>query len=156
MSFSEIATIVGIFGVVFAIAFNALQVRELSHQRRIGNRASFLAAGFNSIERLHDIDKIIVERPYLHYYMYESKPLPRNRKTRVEVETITRMMADTIEYGLANTGNIHGTDIDMGWRPFALIMHEKCTMLRFLVAKYPELWPSLVIYWESQNFQWRP
>ncbi|GGK90397.1 hypothetical protein Ppa06_58020 [Planomonospora parontospora subsp. parontospora] len=136
----------GAVGVIASFLFLARQTRELATQTKISNEASLAELAVSGIERLHQVEQLIVERPWLHAYFYENKACPRSRRRRGEVLTIARMLADTLDYGLMTAQKLRGRDAWYSWSSFSTHM-ENSPVLRQLVRENPSWWPSLSHHW---------
>jgi hypothetical protein len=73
MTLSDIATLAGILGLILTLLLMATQTRKLADQTMTANAIAHLAAHYNALERLHDLDRILLDRPRLQPYFLSGK-----------------------------------------------------------------------------------
>jgi hypothetical protein len=105
----EIITAISGISVVLSLIFATGQTRELTKQTKLNNHIETLGSMHDSLEMLHEIQAILIDKPELRPYFYKSKPCPSKGQRRKVVINIAEMLADTIDYGLMVVQLMPGT-----------------------------------------------
>ncbi|MET7360530.1 hypothetical protein ABZS76_19060 [Streptomyces sp. NPDC005562] len=136
-------------GVVVSLLISAWQTRELVRQTAISNGIAGASARYNGLERLHYVENFMAADPGLHAYFYGGADLPADGPERHRVQTVLRMLADTVDYGLmVNELNPEIRSSD-GWRSYALLLRASSPAFVRVVNEHPDWWAALSAHWAA-------
>lgn len=141
--------VIASIGVVASLLISTWQTRELARQSAINNGIAGASAMYNGLERLHYIETFMATAPELHAYFYGGADLPTQEEARARVLTVTRMLADALDYGLRITTLNPEMERYEGWRDFALALRASSPALVHVVEEHPEWWTVLSAHWSA-------
>ncbi|WP_162641564.1 hypothetical protein [Streptosporangium sp. 'caverna'] len=144
---TAIAALLSSIGVISALLTSAWQTHELVKQTKISNGIGALGAVYSYLERLQNIEKEFIEKPYLAKYFYESVDVVDDEVIRVQVEALSRGFADCLDYGLDINIMLPGVLKPAAFRDHSMNLRENSPAMRRLVTKHPEWWPTLAKLW---------
>lgn len=100
MSFPEITSLAGILGLILTLLLMASQTRKLVVQTRIANAAAHLGAHYDALERLHDLNRILLETPKLQPYFLLCAECNPGDPDYDSARLLADMFADVFDLGL--------------------------------------------------------
>jgi hypothetical protein len=141
---SAFADVVTSMGVVASLCFVAFQTRQLARQTKIRNGLASLSVRYNSLERLHAVQCILIDNPSLRPYFYSNKGRPdASTEEGARVLLVAEMIADAGDYGvmaLEIMPPIEGYD---GWRDYAAFILDNSPAVREVVSAHPKWYVQL-------------
>ncbi|MGN9812783.1 hypothetical protein ACTMSW_25945 [Micromonospora sp. BQ11] len=141
-------------GVIASLAFVAFQTRQLTKQTRISNGIAALGAMYNGIERLHQFQTFLIERPEIHPYFYSDKAPPDPDSAEgIRVRQLAPLLCDVLEYGLMTVELMPTVREHEGWHDFAIFLHGHSPVLRQVVYEHPEWWRRLSRHWQDADLR---
>ena len=100
MSFTDIVSLAGILGLILTILLMTAQTRKLTEQTMTGNAIAHLGAHYNALERVHDLNRILLEMPNLQPYFLMGKECHIGDPYYHSVQLLGEMFADVFDLGL--------------------------------------------------------
>jgi hypothetical protein len=141
---SEIADVVTSIGVVTSLGFVAFQTRQLVKQTKIRNGLSSLAARYNSLERLHAVQSVLIDNPRLRPYFYSNEMFPDpSTEGGAQVLLVAEMIADAGDYGVMALEIMPSIKGYEGWRDFASFILDNSPAVRHVVNEHPKWYVEL-------------
>jgi len=150
----ELAALIA--GVVSAIALTgtllllARQARSLASQTELANKLAVHSATTDSMKGLRSIFLVFVDHPELRRYFFENAELPeaaeseRDDELRARVQTLTELLADTLERAIVSTGSVGAPDRDRdAWEDATDYQLSQSPALRTTISAHPTWWPSV-------------
>jgi hypothetical protein len=141
---SAIADIITSIGVVASLGFVAFQTRQLVRQTKIRNGLASLGARYNSLERLHAVQRILIDDPGLRPYFYANKASPDvSTEEGARVLLVAEMIADAGDYGVMALEIMPTVDGYEGWRDYATFILANSPAVREVVSTHPKWYVML-------------
>ncbi|MFC4016437.1 hypothetical protein ACFOW4_00520 [Micromonospora sp. GCM10011542] len=140
--------------MVASLAFVAFQTRQLTRQTQTSNGIAALGAMYNGLERLHQIQAILIERPNLRPYFYSNKvPLDLDPEEGTRLLLLAELLGDVLDYGLMVVDLMPPVKEYEGWHDFATFLHEHSPVLRQIAYEHPEWWVRLIRHWQEAGLR---
>lgn len=100
MPFTDVTSLIGILGLILTLLLMARQTRRLSDQTMTANAIAHLDAHYSTLERLHDLNKILLERPELQPYFLLAAECNPGDPDYDNARLLAEMFADVFDLGL--------------------------------------------------------
>lgn len=140
-----VVSLISAIGVITSMGFIGWQMRQSTHQRRISNALAGTSNLRATLEHLHSVERIFIEKPHLRPYFMDAKPRPEDDDTRHQVETVAGMLASVLEIGLATNEQIQETGSKGNWLDFSVHMLTVSPVLAESVTNNPQWHPRLAV-----------
>ncbi|MEU4339340.1 hypothetical protein AB0F59_32615 [Micromonospora lupini] len=109
-----------------------------------------LGAMYNGLERLHQLQNILIEHPNFRPYFYSNKvPPDSSSEEGVRLLLLAEIFGDVLDYGLMVVDLIPPVKEYEGWHDFATFLHEHSPVLRQVAYEHPEWWVRLIRHWHE-------
>lgn len=150
---TNVATIVGLAGVIVSVALLAWQTRAVAQQTKISNAIACASVINSSTSSLRQVFLLFVEYPELRPYFYESKQPPMRGPKRVRVFVVAEMLADILEEGLSVNRLVRTVRIYEEWPLYCSDMLSTSPALNEIMQQHPEWWRLLRALPPSRAYQ---
>jgi hypothetical protein len=139
----EIAAFGGLLGLALSVVLLAWQCREVARQTKISNSVAGASVLQESIQSLGAFQHILIERPELRRYFYDSAPRPEAGETRDRLLAVAELLADAIEVGLFASRLVVSTGSAEDWESYTRDMIGYSPVLRETIQAHPVWYPML-------------
>jgi hypothetical protein len=119
-----VVAVVGIVGVV-------LQLQMLRKSTELLHESTQVQVYQSLIQNSSKIDEILIERPELRKYIYDSAAVPRSKRRQAEIESLIELAVDMID-NLTIQAEYVPRKAREGWASFAEDFLRQPTVVRFL------------------------
>jgi hypothetical protein len=145
MLLTSIASLAGILGLILTLLFMARQTRKLTEQTMTGNAIAHLDAHYNALERLHDLNKILLEMPNLQPYFLLGKECQPGDPDYDSIRLLGEMFADVFDLGLELHRRIKD-EVHRDCWDATVIEAIKQPILRQAITSDAPWWPDLRMF----------
>jgi hypothetical protein len=130
------AAVVGVGGVVGALWFSAIQDRRAARDQYASLQVQMAQRALSLMQILIDIERVLVERPYLAPYLQSGKELPKVERLRNEVLAYALLFSDFGEtVGWQINNDQMSKEGALGWKMYLEGLHEKSPAVRHVVER---------------------
>jgi hypothetical protein len=147
---TNVVAIVGLFGVVASVFLLFFQTRANVQQAKISNDQAEVSNNIarstvinNSSSNLHQIFQILIERPELWPYFYESKDPPLRGYKRVRINVVAEILGDVFEDGLVAHSLIPTSRSSGDWVRYCRLVLTVSPIMNEVMQSNPDWWPEL-------------
>jgi hypothetical protein len=155
MLITNIASLAGIAGLILTLLIMSRQTRKLTEQTITGNAIAQLDAHYNALERLHDLNRILLETPNLQPYFLLGKECQVGDPDYNNVRLLGEMFADVFDLGLELHRRIHD-DIHHDCWQATVTEALKQPVLRQAITSGAPWWPDLRLFVQQRPELWQP
>jgi hypothetical protein len=145
MSLTDITSLAGILGLILTLLLMASQSRKLAEQTMTGNAIAHLGAHYNALERLHDLEKILLAEPDLQPYFLAGRECYPGDPNYRSVQLLGEMFADVFDLGLELHRRIRDEVHRECWDT-TIIEALKQPVLRQAITSGAPWWPDLQMF----------
>jgi hypothetical protein len=142
MLFTDIASLAGILGLILTILLMTSQTRKLAEQTKTGTAIAHLGAHYNALDRFHDLNKILLEKPDLQPYFLGGRECYLGDPNYANVRLLAEMFADVFDLGLELHRRIKDEVHRECWDA-TVIEALKQPVLRQAITSDAPWWPDL-------------
>ena len=140
---TNVATIVGLAGVIASVVLLAWQTRAVAQQAKINNVIASASVINNSTSALREVLSLFVEHPELRPYFYESRRAPSRGHKCKRIVTVAEILADILEEGLAVNLLMSTSRLSEEWPLYCADMLASSPALNEIVNQKPNSWKLL-------------
>jgi hypothetical protein len=140
---TNVATIVGLAGVISSVVLLAWQTRAVAQQTRISNSIASASVISNSTSGLREVLALFIEHPELRPYFYEFKSPPSQGNKRARIITAAEILADILEEGLSVNRLVQTVRFSEEWPLFCADMLTSSPALNEVIQQNPNSWRLL-------------
>jgi hypothetical protein len=145
MSITSIASLTGILGLILTLLFMARQTRKLTEQTLTGNAIAHLDAHYNALERFHDLNRFLLDKPNLQPYFLLGKNCQVGDPEYNTVRLLAEMFADVFDLGLELHRRIKDDIHTECWNA-TVVEALKQPVLRQVITSDAPWWPDLRLF----------
>ena len=145
MLITNIASLAGIVGLILTLLLMSHQTRKLTEQTITGNAIAQLDAHYNALERLHDLNRVLLDTPNLQPYFLLGKECQADDPDYNSVRLLGEMFADVFDLGLELHRRIKD-DIHHDCWDTTVIEALKQPVLRQAITSGAPWWPDLRLF----------
>lgn len=145
MLITNIASLAGIVGLILTLLLMWRQTRKLTEQTISGNAIAQLDAHYNALERLHDLNRVLLDAPNLQPYFLLGKECQVDDPDYNSVRLLGEMFADVFDLGLELHRRIKD-DIHYECWDATVIEALKQPVLRQAITSGAPWWPDLRLF----------
>jgi hypothetical protein len=141
-----IALVVGsvtAFAACFSLIFVGIQARELTRQTKHSNAINTASTIHDVLDRLHQANLMIFDRPELIPYFYHNVSCPRRGKNRVRAQMVLEVLADSLDYGLAIASVMPEAIEYIDYDDYVSFLLQHSPLLRETLENHPDWWKRL-------------
>lgn len=155
MLLTSIASLAGILGLILTLLFTARQTRKLTEQTMTGNAIAHLDAHYNALERLHDLNRILLEKPNLQPYFLLEKECQLGDPDYDSIRLLGEMFADVFDLGLELHRRIKD-EVHRDCWDATIIEALKQPVLRQAITSDAPWWPDLRMFVQRRTDLFAP
>jgi hypothetical protein len=155
MSLTNIASLAGVLGLILTLLFMARQTQKLAEQTMTGNAIAHLDAHYNALERLHDLNKILLGMPNLQPYFLLGKECQLGDPDYDSVRLLGEMFADVFDLGLELHRRIRD-EVHRDCWDTTIIEALKQPVLRQAIISDAPWWPDLRMFVQQRPELFNP
>ena len=150
MSLTNIASLTGIAGLILTLLIMTSQTRKLAEQTMTGNAIAHLGAHYNALERFHDLNKILLEKPNLQPYFLSGRECYPGDPNYASVQLLGEMFADVFDLGLELHRRIKD-EVHRDCWDSTVIEALKQPVLRQAITSGAPWWPELRMFVQQRQ-----
>jgi hypothetical protein len=140
---TDVATIVGLAGVIASVILLAWQTRAVAQQTKISNAIASASVISNSTSGLREVLSLFIEYPELRPYFYGSRRPPAHGHKRTRIITAAEMLADILEEGLAVNNLVRTVRFSQEWPLYCADLLTTSPGLNYVIQQNPNSWELL-------------
>lgn len=140
---TQVATIVGLAGVIVSVMLLAWQTRSVAQQTKISNAIASASVISNSTSGLREVLSLLIEYPELRPYFFGSKYPPLYGHKRVRIITTAEILADILEEGLSVNRLVRTARFSNEWPVYCADLLATSPALNYVMKQNPDSWELL-------------
>jgi hypothetical protein len=155
MLITNIASLAGIAGLILTLLLTSRQTRKLAEQTMTGNAIAQLDAHYNALERLHDLNRVLLDMPHLQPYFLSAKECQVGDPEYNSVKLLGEMFADVFDLGLELHRRIKD-DMHHDCWDATITEALKQPVLHQIITSGAPWWPDLRRFIQQRPELWQP
>ncbi len=155
MSLTGITSLVGIIGLILTLLLMASQTRKLADQTMTANAIAHLDAHYGALERMHDLNRILLEFPRLQPYFLLGKECNPGNPDYDSARLLGEMFADVFDLGLELHRKIRDEVHRDCWDATIIEALTQPILYQIIISGAP-WWPDLRRFVQQRQELFRP
>lgn len=140
---TDVATIIGLAGVIMSVILLAWQTRAVAQQTKISNAIASASVISNSTTGLREVLLLFIEHPELRPYFYGAKNPPLHGRNHERLVTVAEILADILEEGLAANNLVRTARLSGEWPNYCCDLLSTSPVLNEVMRQNPSSWELL-------------
>ncbi|WP_238011533.1 hypothetical protein KZZ52_33705 [Dactylosporangium sp. AC04546] len=140
---TQVLAVVGAIGVIASMVFAGWQSREVAKQTKIQNALAGSSSLTETLNALHNILGMMVDRPDLRPFFYDGIACPTDGPLRNSVLTIAEMLADVAETGILVHYQVRTTASIEDWNDYVDFLLRSSPTVTSVIHSHPLWYPRL-------------
>ena len=145
MPFTDVTSLIGILGLILTLLIMVSQTRKLTDQTMTANAIAHLDAHYNALERLHDLNKILLEKPELQPYFLQGAECNPGDPDYDNARLLGEMFADVFDLGLELHRKVYDEVHRSCWDATIVEALKQPILCRVIASDAP-WWPDLRMF----------